>query len=83
MSIDLALFVGVAAAVSSVIPLLKPLFSAFFKKKVKKSLTVSIKVDGVELKTVKLHGETGIETIETLLKNLSEVKNGDKAVEPK
>lgn len=83
MSIDLALFVGVAAAVSSVIPLLKPLVSAFFKKKVNKSITVSIKVDGVELKTVELHGETGIETIETLLKNLPEVKNGDKAVEPK
>ncbi|SDS73197.1 hypothetical protein SAMN05216496_2274 [Pseudomonas sp. Z003-0.4C(8344-21)] len=83
MSIDLALLVGAVAAASSVIPLLKPLVSAYFKKKKKKSITVSINVGGVELRTVELHGETGKEAIEMLLKNLPEVKNGVKAVEPK
>ena len=83
MSIELSLLTGVAAAAISVISLLKPLISSFLQERIKRSVKVSIKINGLELRSFELHGETGEEAIKKLLNNLAEVKNGDKAVDPK
>lgn len=83
MSIELSLLTGIVAAAGGIVSLLKPLISSHLQKKMEESIIVSIKMKDGDTRTVELHGETGKEAIEKLLKGLTEAKNGDEATNPK
>ena len=67
--------------VAGLIALLKPLF--FPRARSKTQLTISVGSRGGDVKSIVLHGESGDEAIQKILKNLVEDKNGDTPPNPK
>jgi hypothetical protein len=75
MSVSTGITAGVLAGLAGLIALLKPLLSS--ARRIRTEVTISVGgKDGVS-KSVVLHGETGDEAIQKILKNLVEDKNGN------
>lgn len=81
MDLEVSLIAGIAAAVSGLVSLLRPLVMSWLHRRAQESVTVTITGADGTVKSIQLQGESGDEAIKKLLNSLTENKSGNQTVD--